>query len=219
MVNEELANQKPENQSERRMETQQDVQVIQQELKVKKEKIIEEAPKLSFEVKNAPFYLNILFDQNGNPKGDFVVTERCMKKVCAALKHPHQKARTGEIYWGNLDKYFIKTTPTFLTEEELIELQKHHKLTKKINNIDIELVPPMSQRDNYPILPLSDTILYSDRVQRYRENIKVPRRKVQEINNILSDLEILKSRLPMGVHEVIIDQEEEPEKPQTRSHK
>lgn len=107
------------------------------------------------------------------------------------------------MYWGNLsnkNEYLIQATPTFLTDEELYSLQIHHRLTKKINNVDIEFVPPFLQKDNY-----------SERIETYRKNIEPSRRKIQEISSIISELESLKTKLPWGPREVIIEPNNEVE--------
>lgn len=107
------------------------------------------------------------------------------------------------MYWGKLlNEYIIETTPTFLTEEELETLERYHKLIKKIGNIDIEFTAPFLQKDGY-----------SSRVEKYRRTIEEPRRKVQEIDGIITELEVLKSKLPMGPYEVTIDQSENFENP------
>ena len=67
-----------------------------------------------------------------------------------------------------------------------------------IGNTEIEFVPPMLQRDDYPA-----------RVEKYRERIGESRAKVQELTGIIQEIERLKSRLPMGTYEVMIEQPEE----------
>lgn len=216
---EDSTNQAHENQTKRKMENQQDIQVVQAEMQEMLEQVIDDAPKLSLNVKNAPFCLNMLFDQEGNPKGNFRVTDRYKKRVYFAFKHPSHKSTTGEIYWGKLSEgvtgyssgpieYLIQATPTFLNDEELEELEHRHRLTKEINGVEVELVPPMLQRDNY-----------SSRVERYRETIGDSRKKVQEITNIISELETLKPKLPMGTREVIIEQNDSFENPSGYPHK
>ena len=209
-MNENSINQNVKNKSTRKIETKYDVQIVQEKLKEKREQIIDEAPKLSLAIKKAPYFLNVLFEQDGTPKGDFRISDRYKKKVCVSFKHPHRKSTTGEIYWGNLatsdfggyncysNEYLIQVTPTFLTDEELETLQTHHKLTKKIGNIDIEFIPPTLQRNDY-----------SACVERYRRDIETPRRKIQEISEIMIELESLKSKLPTGTREVIIKQTNE----------
>ncbi len=197
-MNEQSLSQDFESNSERKIKTQQDVEAIQQQLSEQKEQIIEEAPVLYMDAKNAPFCLNVLFDQEGNPKGDFRVSDSYKKKVALAFKRPTHKSSSGEIYWGkrpSVQEYIIMATPTFLTDEELDVLKVHHKLIKRINGIDVELVPPVLQRDNY-----------SNRVEKYMRTIQEPRSRVQKINGILSDLDALKPKLPRGTREVIIDQ-------------
>lgn len=199
-----------ENKSTRKIETKQDVQTIQEELQEKIEQIIDESPKLNLSIKNAPFFLNVLFKDDGTPKGDFRISERYRKKVFYAFKHPHTKSTTGETYHGKLvegdyfsgnyspNEYLIIATPTSLTDEELETLQKNHKLTKRIGNVDIEFIPPVLQKDNY-----------SERVEKYRKEIEISRKKVQEINGIIAELEGVKSKLPMGTRTVVIEQNNE----------
>lgn len=214
-MNENYQNNEP---TKKKIETKQDVQKIQEELKAKLNKIIDEAPKLSLEIKNAPYYLNLLFEQDGTPKADFRVSDRYKRSVAAAFKQPHRKSTTGEIYWGKLliegfgkdypVEYLIEVTPTFLTDEELNILQHKHKIVKKIGNTDIEFVPPEWQRDNYSI-----------RTEKYRKTIPEYRRKIQEINDIITELETLKTKLPMGSYTVIIDQNESPKNKNGYPHK
>ena len=199
-----------ETKSQSSIRTKQDAQKVQEQLLEKKTQIIEDAPKLSLSIKKAPFYLGILFEQDGTPKGDFTVTDRFKRKVEGAFKHPHRKATTGEMYFGELtdgnlfntapNEYLIQATPTFLTDEELEYLQSHRRLTKMIGNTEIELIPPMSQRDDY-----------QTRVERYRERIGESREKVQELTGIIQEIEKIKPRLPMGTYEVMIEQPEEVE--------
>lgn len=196
--------------------TKQDAQKVQEQLLEKKTQIIEDAPKLSLSIKNAPFYLGILFEQDGTPKGDFTVTDRFKRKVVVAFKHPHRKATTGEMYFGELsdgnlfntapNEYLIQATPTFLTDEELEYLRSHRRLTKMIGNTEIEFIPPMLQRDDYPA-----------RVERYRERIGESREKVQELTGIIQEIEKIKPRLPMGTYEVMIEQPEEVEEKHDKS--
>ena len=153
-------NYETENQSKPSIQTKQDAQRVQEQLLEKKTQVIEDAPKLSLSIKNAPFYLGALFEQDGTPKGDFTVTDRFKRKVVVAFKHPHRKTTTGEMYFGELtdgnlyntapNEYLIQATPTFLTDEELDYLRSHRRLTKMIGNTEIEFVPPMLQRDDYP---------------------------------------------------------------------
>lgn len=79
-MNEESIYLKAESKPKRKIETKQDVQLIQQELQEKKEQLIDDAPKISLSIKNAEFCLNILFNEDGTPKGDFRVSERYQKK-------------------------------------------------------------------------------------------------------------------------------------------
>lgn len=203
-------NYETEAQSKPSIRTKQDAQSVQGQLLEKKTQIIEDAPKLSLAIKKAPYYLGILFEQDGTPKGDFTVTDRFKRKVAVAFKHPHHKSTTGEMYFGELtdgnlfntgpNEYLIQATPTFLTDEELEYLQSHRRLTKMIGNTEIEFIPPMLQRDDYPT-----------RVERYRERIGESRKKVQELTSIIQEIEKLKPRLPMGTYEVMIEQPEEVE--------
>ena len=203
-------NYETENQSKPSIQTKQDAQRVQEQLLEKKTQVIEDAPKLSLSIKNAPFYLGALFEQDGTPKGDFTVTDRFKRKVVVAFKHPHRKTTTGEMYFGELtdgnlyntapNEYLIQATPTFLTDEELDYLRSHRRLTKMIGNTEIEFVPPMLQRDDYPA-----------RVEKYMERIGESRAKVQELTGIIQEIERLKPRLPMGTYEVMIEQPEEAE--------
>lgn len=180
------------------IKTKQDAQKIQEWFLEKKTQMIEDAPKLSLSIKNAPFYLGRIFEQDGTPKGDFIVTERFRKKVAMAFKHPHQKSTTGEIYFGKLsadDEYLIQATPTFLSDEELNYLRLHNRLTKMIGDVEVEFVPPMLQKTDY-----------STRVDKYMERIGETRKKVQELSSIINEIEILKQKLPMGTYEVVIEQ-------------
>lgn len=201
-------NYETENQSKPSIQTKQDAQRVQVQLLEKKTQIIEDAPKLSLSIKKAPYYLGILFEQDGTPKGDFTVTDRFKRKVEVALKHPHHKSTTGEMYFGELtdgnlyntgpNEYLIQATPTFLTDEELEYLQSHRRLTKMIGNTEIEFIPPILQQDDYPV-----------RVERYRERVGESRKKIQELTGIIQEIEKIKPRLPMGTYEVIIEQPEE----------
>ena len=203
-MNEESLN---ENQTSRKMEYKEDVQAIQQELLERKEQIIDGAPMLLLNISKAPYYLNVLFDQDGKPKGDFRVPERYQQKVYYAFKHPNHKFSTGETYWGKLTtsnfsgsenypiEYLIQATPTFLTEEELEELRVYHKLIKRINNVEIELIPPFYQKKDY-----------SERVEEYKKAIEKPRSIIEEIDSAISELETFKAKLPMAPREVIINQ-------------
>lgn len=203
-------NYETENQSKPSIQTKQDAQKVQEQLLEKKTQVIEDAPKLSLSIKNAPFYLGALFEQDGTPKGDFTVTDRVKRKVELAFKHPHRKSTTGELYFGELSdgnvfnpapkEYLIQATPTFLTDEELDYLRSHRRLTKMIGNTEIEFVPPMLQRDDYPA-----------RVEKYMERIGESRAKVLELTGIIQEIERLKPRLPMGTYEVMIEQPEEAE--------
>lgn len=219
-MNENSINQKAENRATRKMETKQNVQVVQEELQEKREQIIDESPKLNLSIKQAPFLLDVLFEKDGTPKGDFRVSERYRKKVFYAFKHPHTKSTTGETYYGELsqgdyfsgnyspNEYLIIATPTFLNDDELQELQSRKQITKRINNVDITLIAPVLQRDNY-----------SERVEIYRKDIEAPRRKIQEITGIISELERIKAKLPMGTREVIIEQNDSFENSSGHPHK
>lgn len=209
-MNENSINQNAENRTTRKMETKQDVQIVQEELQEKKEQIIDESPKLNLSIKQAPFLLDVLFEKDGTPKGDFRVSERYRKKVFYAFKHPRTKSSTGETYYGELsqgdyysgnyspNEYLIIATPTFLTDDELQELQIRKQITKRINNVDITLIAPVLQKSDY-----------SARVERYRKEIEPSRKKIQEISGIMTELENLKAKLPMGTREVIIESNDE----------
>lgn len=209
-MNENSINQNTENRTTRKMETKQDVQIVQEELQEKKEQIIDESPKLNLSIKQAPFLLDVLFEKDGTPKGDFRVSERYRKKVFYAFKHPRTKSSTGETYYGELsqgdyysgnyspNEYLIIATPTFLTDDELQELQTRKQITKRINNVDITLIAPVLQKSDY-----------SSRVERYRREIEPSRKKIQEISRIMTELENLKAKLPMGTREVIIESKDE----------
>ena len=191
-----------ENKSQPTIQTQQDAQKVQEQLLEKKTQIIEDAPKLSLAIKNASFCLEALFEHDGTPKGDFTVTDRFRKKVVLAFKHPHHKYPEGEIYFGkgyaSSNEFLIQATPTFLTDEELEYLQSHRRLTKKIGDTEIEFIPPMLQRDDYPV-----------RVEKYRERIGESKEKIQELTSIIQEIEKIKPRLPMGTYEVMIEKPEE----------
>lgn len=209
-MNENSINQNAENRTTRKMETKQDVQIVQEELQEKKEQIIDESPKLNLSIKQAPFLLDVLFEKDGTPKGDFRVSERYRKKVFYAFKHPRTKSSTGETYYGELsqgdyysgnyspNEYLIIATPTFLTDDELQELQTRKQIAKRINNVDITLIAPVLQKSDY-----------SSRVERYRREIEPSRKKIQEISGIMTELENLKAKLPMGTREVIIESNDE----------
>jgi hypothetical protein len=209
-MNENLENETNETQAKPSMRTKQEAQKVEEQLIEKRTQIIEDAPKLSLSIKKAPYYLGVLFEQDGTPKGDFTVTDRFKRKVTFAFKHPHRKSTTGEMYFGELsdgnlfnsgpNEYLIQATPTFLTDEELDYLKSHHRLTKMIGNTEIEFVPPILQRDDY-----------SYRVERYKERIGESREKIQELNGIIQEIERIKPRLSMGAYEVIIEQPEERE--------
>lgn len=195
-----------------KLQTQQDAQLLQSRLLEKKELLIDESPKLNLSVKRAPFYLDVLFEKDGSPKGNFRVSDRYKKKVFFAFKHPHTKSNTGELYYGELsqgdyfsgnyypNEYLIVATPTFLSDEELQMLQSKKEITKKINNVDITFVAPILQESDY-----------SSRVEKYRESIVEPRKKVQELDSLVAEIEGIKSKLPRGSYEVIIEQPEEKE--------
>lgn len=192
-----------ENQSKPSIQTKQDAQRVQRQLLEKKTQIIEDAPKLSLSIKNAPYYLGVLFEQDGTPKGDFTVTDRFKRKVELALKHPHHKSTTGEMYFGELTKqneYLIQATPTFLTDKELDHLRSYGKLTKTIGNTEIEFIPPILQQNDYPV-----------RVEEYIESVGKFRKQIQELTAIIQEIEKLKPRLPMGTYEGMIEQSEEVE--------
>lgn len=91
MVNEEYQN---NGQSKRKIENKQDVQKVKEMLLEKKEQIIDEAPKLLLEVKNAPYHLNVLFEQDGTPKDNFRIADRYRKRVYYAFKHSPRKSST-----------------------------------------------------------------------------------------------------------------------------
>lgn len=195
-------------QQQTRLQTQQDAQLLQSNLLEKKEQLIDESPKLNLAIKQAPFLLDVLFEKDGTPKGDFRVSDRYRKKVFYAFKHPHTKSTTGESYYGELserclrnyypNEYLIIATPTFLSDDELQELQSRKKITKRINNVDITLIAPSSQKSDY-----------SARIEKYRETIVEPRKKVQELDSLVSEIEKVKSKLPRGSYEVIIEQPED----------
>ena len=75
------------------------------------------------------------------------------------------------------------------------ELRVHHKLIKRINNVEIELIPPFYQKKDY-----------SERVEEYKKAIEKPRSIIEEIDSAISELETFKAKLPMAPHEVIINQ-------------
>lgn len=197
-------------QQKSRLQTQQDAQLLQSNLLEKKEQLIDESPKLNLSIKKAPFLLDVLFEKDGTPKGNFRVSERYRKKVFYAFKHPRTKSTTGETYYGELsegnyfsgtyipNEYLIIATPTFLSDDELQELQRTKQITKRVNNVDITLIAPVLQSSDY-----------SARVERYRETIVEPRKKVQELDSLVAEIEKVKSQLPRGTYEVIIEQPED----------
>lgn len=152
-------------------------------LEIRKKQLIEEAPKLFLSIRKAPYYLGELFDLDGNPKGDFLVTNRTKQRVAEALMEPHHKSSNGQLYYGNLtdgniyspgpNEYLIKATPTFLSDAELKYLVENQRITKKIRNIKVELIPPLIQMDNYQSL-----------VMEYKRDIVNYRNIINEINKI-----------------------------------
>jgi len=209
-MNENLINQNDENKTGRKIETKQDAQAVQEELQEMREQTIDESPKLNLSVKQAPFLLHVLFKEDGTPKGDFRISERYRKKVFYAFKNPHTKSATGETFYGDLsqgdyftgeyypNEYIIIATPTFLNDDELQELQSRKQIIKRINDVDITLTAPTLQKSDYSV-----------RVENYRKNIDSSRKKIQGIDEIIADLEKLKSKLPMGTREVLIEQTDE----------
>jgi len=186
-------------------ETKEDVIKIQKLLLQKRKEIMTGASKLSLCLKDAPFYLGSLFNADGSPRGDFYVSESQQKKIAFALKHPNHKSSTGQTYWGHLsadDEYRIQVMPTFFSDGELDYLQLHGKILKKINNIEIELVPLYLQKDKF-----------SERVENYRKNIEPIRQKLQKYNELLILLENLKSILPSSPRIVTIDSDDNPSLP------
>lgn len=197
-------NENLENDTKPIIENKQDAQRIQNELIEKKNQIIEAAPKLFLAIRKAPYYLGMLFEKDGTPRGDFTVTEKFKRKIALALKHPHHKSTTGEMYFGELtdqgsltplpNEYVIQATPTFLTEEELKKLAANKRLIKKIGNAEVELIP-------YSLHSFD----FSSRVESYIDGIRVPREKVNKINEIISEIDKIKAKLPEGTREVIIE--------------
>lgn len=189
------------------IKTQQDAQEIQNNLLEKRELIIDAAPKLILSIKDAPFHLETLFEMDGTPKGDFRVTERYKKKVFFAFKHPHIKSTTGEKYYGELttldasqkhhypNEYLIIVNPTFLTADELHSLRMFKTLTKRVNNVEITFVPSNIQYNNFSSL-----------IEKYMESITETRKRIEELDSIIADIEQVKSKLPRGSYEVIIEQ-------------
>ena len=55
-----------------KLEAKEDVVKVQKILLQKRKQIIDEGPKLSLCIKDAPFYLMSLFNVDGSPKGDFM---------------------------------------------------------------------------------------------------------------------------------------------------
>lgn len=169
-------------------ETKEDVVLLQEMLLQRKKQIIDEAPTLSLCIKDAPFYLDSLYKVDGTPKGDFNVSESQKRKVALALKHPSHKSSTGRSYWGHLsvdDEYKIQIMPTFFSNEELDYLELHNKIVKKINNVDVELVPLYIQKYNFSV-----------RVKEYKEIVKPVRERLNKYDELLSLVEYLKTLLP-----------------------
>lgn len=183
-----------------KLETKEDVVKVQKILLQKRKQIIDEGPKLSLCIKDAPFYLMSLFNVDGSPKGDFNVSESQQKKIALALKHPSHKSSTDQTYWGHLsadDEYRIQVMPTFFSDEELDYLQLHERIVKKINDVEIKLVPLYLQKDNF-----------SERVKDYKEGIGPVKDKLQKYDDMLILLENLKSILPASPRIVIISDED-----------
>lgn len=183
-----------------KLETKEDVVKVQKILLQKRKQIIDEGPKLSLCIKDAPFYLMSLFNVDGSPKGNFNVSESQQKKIALALKHPSHKSSTDQTYWGHLsadDEYRIQVMPTFFSDEELYYLQLHERIVKKINDVEIKLVPLYLQKDNF-----------SERVKDYKESIGSVKDKLQKYDDMLILLENLKSILPASPRIVIISDED-----------
>lgn len=183
-----------------KLETKEDVVKVQKMLLQKRKQIIDEGPKLSLCIKDAPCYLMSLFNVDGSPKRDFNVSESQQKKIALALKHPSHKSSTDQTYWGHLsadDEYRIQVMPTFFSDEELDYLQLHERIVKKINDVEIKLVPLYLQKDNF-----------SERVKDYKEGIGPVKDKLQKYDDMLILLENLKSILPASPRIVIISDED-----------
>lgn len=188
-----------------KFETKEDVMKIQNMLLQRRKQIIDEGPKLSLCIKDAPFYLMFLFNVDGSPKGNFNVSESQQKKIALALKHPSHKSPTDQTYWGHLsadDEYRIQVTPTFFSDEELDYLQLHESIVKKINDVEIKLVPLYLQKYNF-----------SERVKNYKEGIGPVKDKLQKYDEVLIILENLKSILPASPRMVTIISDEDPSLP------
>ena len=189
-----------------KLETKQDAERLQEELIEKKNQIIDDAPKLSLAIKKAPYFLDALFEQDGTPKYDFGISDRFRKKVSLALKHPRKDTKTGQTYYGEIwtsgyhkkaypNEYLIQVTPMFLSDEELKSLS-FGKIVKKIGDFEIELVPPL----------LGDYINFHERVEEYIDSIQSVRNKIKQIDEIIAEIEEVKSKLPMGAKEVPMEQ-------------
>ena len=87
--------------------------------------------------------------------------------------------------------------PTFFPDEELDYLQLHERIVKKINDVEIKLVPLYLQKDNF-----------SERVKDYKEGIGPVKDKLQKYDDMLILLENLKSILPASPRIVIISDED-----------
>ena len=98
----------------------------------------------------------------------------------------------------------IRPNPT-CSKECKAKLQ--HKLSYNPNITDEEREQTRKNQKNYDFIKkVLQRDNYSERVERYRKDIEAPRRKLQEITGIISELESIKAKLPMGTREVIIEQ-------------
>ena len=191
-------------QKEPRFKYKEDIEEVKEELLRKREKIIDGTPILNLAIKKGQYYLPKLFEEDGTPKGDFRVSDHYKKKVYYALKHPN-KDRVGATYYGDLsypgmnineqNEYLIRVTPTFLTDDELHRLAFTGSLDKKVGNTEIQLIPSLMDAHRG----------FSNRVEEYRNSIQEARGIIQKIDEVLAELDVLKTKLPRKIREVVIE--------------
>ena len=181
---------------------QEDVQKVIDKIFQKIEKIIQSAPTFYLEIDKAPYILSQLFNTDGTPNGNFNVPESYQKKARVSLQHRYNGSN-GYWYGQSInDKYLIKVTPDFLTEEELDELQSRHFIVKKLGNTEVKLKQiklGMGSR-YYGKYEMSYAGGLSD---LDRKKIKKARELLNEWTLIIEQLRVVQSKLSHLSREVI----------------
>lgn len=103
--------------------------------------IKEKVPGIVLDILNSRRNIQLCFDSDGNPKGDYRVSPTSRKRIVRIMSTSH--LQNGKMVYGRQDKGFvisIKTNPEFLSDEDLTRLSRGSSIKKIVGGYEVEMI-------------------------------------------------------------------------------